>query len=485
MTKRTRRQFLEDSMIAAAAAAAAGPATQLFADDATEPKGAGERLGVAVVGVRGRGGSHIGAFAGRKDTEVLYLCDVDRDIGPQRAEEVGKRQTRAPKFVEDLREVLEDKSVDIVTIATPNHLHSLQAIWAMQAGKDVYVEKPVSHNVSEGRRVVEAARKYERICQTGTQCRSNPGMIAAIEYVQTGGIGELKVARGLCYKRRGSIGERGDYKVPEAVNYDLWLGPAPMAPLTRKQFHYDWHWQWSYGNGDLGNQGIHQMDIARWALGINKLSGGVVSYGGRFGYDDAGDTANTQIVMHDYGDKSLVFEVRGLNTKPLRGAGVGVIFEGTEGYVVMTSYDSGAAFDLDGNKVRGFSGGADHFANFLQAVRSRKIGDLNADIEEGHLSSALCHLGNISYRLGTEVAADDALKSLAMAKTNDNVGETLERTLAHLKDNGVDPAMTKIQLGRQLGFDPDTEQFIEAPDADKMLTRDYRKPFVVPEAGQV
>lgn len=486
MSKRNRRQFLQESMLAAAAASV--PAGVLLAEEEKQGTSASERLAVAVVGVRGRGMSHVGAFAGRKDTEITYVCDADRDIGESRCKEIGKRQGREPVFVQDLRKVLEDKSVDIVSIATPNHLHSLQAIWSIQAGKDVYVEKPVSHNVSEGRRVVEAARKYGKICQTGTQSRSNPGMIEAIKYVHDGNLGKLLVARGLCYKSRPSIGPKGDYPVPANVNYDLWLGPAPMAPVTRKQFHYDWHWQWAYGNGDLGNQGIHQMDLARWGLGTKDLCKSVASYGGRFGYVDAGETANTQVVVHDYGDKSLVFEVRGLKTPNFKGAGVGVIFEGTEGYVAITSYSGGTAFDKAGNKIRDFSGSAGeegHFANFLKAVRSRKHTDLNADIEEGHISSALCHLGNISYRLGSEVVAKDSLMALSMLKTTDNVADTLERTLSHLSDNGVDLAATRMQIGPTLAFDSMSERFPGNEQADKMLTRVYRKGFVVPEAGQV
>lgn len=488
MSKRTRRKFLEDSMLVAAAAVATSSAVPLLAADEPQSKSPNEKLGVAVVGVKGRGGSHIGAWAGRKDTEILYVCDVDRDIGEQRAKEVAKRQNgREPIFVEDLRKLLEDKRVDFVSIATPNHWHSLGAIWSMQAGKDVYVEKPVSHNVSEGRRCVEAARKYNRICQTGTQSRSNPGMIEAIEYVHSGKIGDLKVARGLCYKRRGSIGPQGEYPIPANINYDLWTGPAQMLPLTRKSLHYDWHWIWAYGCGDLGNQGIHQMDLARWGLQQQKLPNGVLSYGGRFGYEDAGETANTQVVVHDYGDKSLVFEVRGLETKPYKGAGVGVIFEGTDGYVVMASYHSGAAFDKDGNKVKEFKGEGDHFSNFLSAVRSRKIADLNADIEEGHLSSALCHLGNISYRLGDQVTAGEAEQRLASIQTTDNVKDTWERTVAHLKDNKIDLNTIKIGFGDMLKFDPETETFPDSgmDKANSMLTRDYRAPFVVPVAGQV
>ena len=487
--RRNRRQFLEDSMFAAAAAAAAGTSGHLLAGESEVPtKSANERLHVAVVGVKGRGGSHIGAFAGRQDTIITHIVDVDNVIGPQRAKEIGKRQGGVePKWEEDLRKVLENKSVDIVSIATPNHWHSLMAIWAMQAGKDVYVEKPVSHNVSEGRRAVEAARKYKKICQTGTQSRSNPGMIQAIEFIRSGKIGDVKVARGLCYKKRDSIGPKGNYEIPKNINYDLWSGPAPILPLSRKNLHYDWHWIWAYGNGDLGNQGIHQMDIARWGLGVKAISNAVFSYGGRLGYEDAGETANTQVVLHDYDKQSLVFEVRGLNTSDYKGAKVGVIFEGTDGYVVLPSYNGGAAFDKDGNKVAEFSGGGDenHFANFLKAVRSRKLAELNADIEEGHLSSALCHTGNISYRLGMQMSADEVDKTVATLKTTDNAKDTLARTLAHLKDNGVDMAGTKLQVGPVLTCDPQAETIPGNDAASAMLTREYRAPFVVPPAGQV
>ena len=322
MSKFSRRQFLEDSMLAAAAAAAVGPAQYVFA--AEEERSANEILNVAVLGVKGRGNSHIGGFVGNKKTRVTYLCDPDEAIGQARVADVKKKQGTAPKYERDLRKVFEDKSVDIVSIATPNHWHSLAAIWAIQAGKDVYVEKPVSHNVSEGRRVVEAARKYNKVVQTGTQCRSMGGTLQAIEYIKSGKLGEVKLARGLCYKGRGSIGKRGTYEPPKSVDYDLWCGPAPKAPLARPKLHYDWHWDWDTGNGDLGNQGIHQMDIARWGLGVEGLGQSVLAYGGRFGYEDAGETANTQVSIHDYGDKTLVFEVRGLKTPRLLGAGVGV-----------------------------------------------------------------------------------------------------------------------------------------------------------------
>ncbi|HVU85736.1 MAG TPA: Gfo/Idh/MocA family oxidoreductase [Pirellulales bacterium] len=482
-TSLSRRKFLEDSMLAAAAAVAAGGVAHVHAEEAAPAsKSPNEKLGVACVGVRGQGNSHLGAYSRRPDTEVLYVCDVDESVGQQRVKEVAARQGRAPKYVQDLRQMLEDKSVDIVTTATPNHWHALVAIWAIQNGKDVYVEKPVSHNVSEGRRIVDAARKYNRICQTGTQCRSMKGSIDAIKYVHEGKIGKLSIARGLCYKSRPSIGPKGDYPIPASVNYDLWSGPAPVKPLTREKLHYDWHWMWDYGNGDLGNQGIHQMDLARWGLGAKTLSTEVVSYGGRLGYEDAGETANTQTIIHDYGDQQLVFEVRGLPTEPLRGAKVGVIFEGADGFVVLTEYTAGAAFDLKGNKVAEFQGGGDHHGNFLKAVRSRNPADLNADILEGHLSSALCHMGNISYRLGTQ----EPLRQVEMRLAgNDDAIDTFERFSDHLKSNGVDIDKAQIGYGRELHFDIDDERFVNDSQADAMLTREYRAPFIVPPAGRV
>ncbi|REK05986.1 MAG: gfo/Idh/MocA family oxidoreductase [Planctomycetota bacterium] len=485
MSKRNRRQFLEDSMFAAAAAVAAGSANQVFAAEEKQSKSPNEKLGVAVVGCGGRGGSHLGAFSTRDDTEVLYVVDVDDNHAKQRASFVKSKQGREPKMATDMREAFDDKSVDIVTTATPNHWHSLVSIWAIQAGKDVYVEKPVSHNVSEGRRVVEAARKYNKMCQTGTQSRSNPGMREAMQYIHDGKIGKVKVSRGLCYKRRPTIGALGEYPIPPGVDYDLWLGPAQYAPLTRPRFHYDWHWQFPYGNGDLGNQGIHQMDLCRWALGADQVSDWVLSYGGRLGYEDAGDTANTQMVIHGFGDQALVFEVRGLVTDSYKGANVGIIVEGTDGYVVMTSYNSGAAFDPDGNKVKEFSGGADHYGNFVDAVRSRDYKDLNADIEEGHLSSALCHLGNISYQLGEQLPIPAVRERLQGLETPEPVLETYKRFTDHLEHNKIDLEKTTLAWGPNLAIDPKKETFIGNDKANAKLTRDYRKPYVVPPAGQV
>jgi predicted dehydrogenase len=482
----SRREWLERSMLATAASLAALPGSRstVLAAEPAAPGGANETVRVACI----RGKEHYNSLAGNKklNTVVSYICDVDEEVGKKACDEIEKKQGFRPVYVNDMRKVFDDKNIDAITTATPNHWHALCAIWALQAGKHVYVEKPVSHNVSEGRRIVEAARKYKLVCQTGTQSRSSAGMREAMKYVHDGKLGNVKLARGLCYKPRGSIGERGNYEVPKAVNYDLWCGPAPVAPLTRPKLHYDWHWQWDCGNGDLGNQGIHQMDLARWALQVNELSRGVLSYGGRFGYTDAGDTANTQVVIHDYGTKTLIFEVRGLKTSPFKGAGVGLIVEGSEGYLVMTSYSDGTVFDKSGAALKQFMGGGDHFANFINAVRQNDHTSLNADILEGHLSSGLCHTGNISLRLGQACGLSELKERLTSLKVQDHVQDTLDRTVSHLADNKVvlnDKLM--FQVGNYLKFDPATETFPGNDAANAMLTREYRAPFTVPSQDKV
>lgn len=492
MSHLSRRRFLEDSMFAAVAASAAGAARPLFAEQEQQSTSPNEKLSIATIGVNGQGSAHLGEFTNRKDVDLVAICDVDAKVGNRKCDDIERKTGRRPKFVQDLRKLFDDKSINCISTATPNHWHALVAIWAMQAGKDMYVEKPVSHNVSEGRRIVEVARKLGRICQTGTQCRSMKGTIDAIEYVKSGKIGEVNLARGLCYKRRdnanGMVMSVKQVPVPDGLDFNLWVGPAPMRPFHENLLHYRWHWHWDFGNGDLGNQGIHQMDIARWGLGVDTISPAVLSYGGRFGKKDYGETANTHVIIHDYGPKTLVFEVRGLKTPDLKGAGVGVIFEGSDGYVVLDSYTRGAAFDKKGEMVQPFRGGeyAHHFANFIKAVRSRKHEDLNADILQGHLSSALCHTGNISYRLGAETSLEEIKARVSSQKSADKNLETLERTVAHLKDNNIEiNGQTRLRLGQRLEMDVNTERFVGNNDANAMLTREYRAPFVVPAAGTV
>jgi predicted dehydrogenase len=479
-----RRDFLRGSAglaaaISTGALASTGEAQQP-AQENNNAGGANERLNIACIGVRGQGLGHVRGYAGRHNCVVSHICDTDTGVVGRAVQAAQKQQGTEPRVVQDLRRIMDDKTIHAVSIATPNHWHALAAIWAIQAGKDVYVEKPVSHNVSEGRRIVEFARRHNKIVQTGTQIRSQQGSRDAIAFLKSGALGKVQVARGLCYKRRNSIGRVGPDggRIPTTLDYDLWCGPAQrQTPLRRTNLHYDWHWVWNTGNGDLGNQGIHQMDVARWALGKNELARSVVAVGGRFGYTDDGETPNTQVSVFDYGDAPLIFEVRGLPTPNYRGASIGNVIHCTDGLLVFTSYSSAVAMRPDGEVIRRFNGGGDHFGNFIRAVRSRRREDLHADILEGHLSSALCHLANISYRLGRGVAFD---RRNGVLGDDAAANETLNRTIEHLTTNMVPLEKTQLRVGRRLTVDPRAENFGNDREANALLTREYRRGFEVP-----
>ncbi len=479
MNKQTRRNFLKTSLYTGATVA-------WTAKSWAQVKGANDTLRCATVGFRGRGNSHISSINNMQKREqgvkLTALCDVDSKVMEAGAKKHGV------KGYQDIREMLEKEKLDVVTVATPNHWHTLASIWAIQAGADVYVEKPVSHNVWEGRQLVNAARKYKKIVQTGTQARSSKCIQDAVKWVQAGNLGKIKVSRGLCYKRRPSIGDVADTKeVPREVDYNLWLGPAPKKPLTRERLHYDWHWMWDYGNGDLGNQGIHQMDIARWFLGEMELSPKVWSVGGRLGYEDDGETANTQIIYHEYETAPLIFEVRGLGDvkgsgkRPTyRGGSVAVYIECEKGWAAIRNYGAVQVYNNDDKMIKEFKGGGDHFGNFIQAVRTRNPRDLNAEILEGHLSSALCHTGNISYRVG-ETAKTNDIKDF-VDKKYEAASDAFNRMVEHLVDkNEVDLKATPLTLGPVLNMDTKSETFPNHKAANKLTTREYREPFVVPE----
>lgn len=504
MTLINRRQFT--SLAASAAASAALAAKASYAQEVSP----NDKVGVAVIGVNGRGGEHIREFAGDKRVEIRALVDIDEYAANKKADMVAELQGKRPTIYSDMRKAFDSPDIDAISTATPNHWHALCGIWAMQAGKDAYIEKPVCHNITEGRALIETAKKYKRIAQVGTQCRSSSAIRPAIEFLQSGGIGEVKLARGLCYKRRKSIGALGDYPIPPTVDFDLWSGPAVFTEpkVTRKQFHYDWHWQRMYGNGDLGNQGPHQTDIARWGLGLMRHPNTIISYGGRLGYQaerndekyvDAGDTANTCVSIYDYGDKCIVFETRGLDVDDSkdeevnklmgysRGNKVGVIFYGSEGYLVQESYGRVMAYDKDFKVTKEFKGGQPHFRNFIDVCISRKESDLNASMLEGHLSAGISHLGNISYYLGEEnrVGVEEISKVLAGLKVYDDNQATLDRTVQHLKDNKVDLDKYPMSLGPLLTFNNDTEKFEGNSAADAYLTREYRKGYEVPSLDRL
>lgn len=477
--KLTRRNFLQKSALATGA---------LTFSINNRVLGANSDVRVAVVGFHGRGQSHISDVRNIKGARLVALCDVDKHVLANGVNQAKAHGENVQGYT-DIRKLLENKDVDVISIATPNHWHALASIWAMQAGKDVYVEKPVSHNVWEGQQIIKAARKYNRICQAGTQSRSSYGIKEAVEWVQKGNLGKIQIARGLCYKRRASIGKNGVQKVPDYFDYDLWTGPAPMSPphWHHKSFgpiHYDWHWFWNYGNGDLGNQGIHQMDIARWFLGEQHLSPRVFSVGGRLGYEDDGQTPNTLTVFHDYERAPLIFEVRGLpesassgHMDRYMGDAVGASIECEGGRVQVPDYTKAIAFDKNGKEIKRFEGTTSHYENFIKAVRSRKVSDLHADIVDGHISSALCHTANISYRLGQAAGPDEIRQRI---KGDRDAVNTFNRMADHLARNNVDLNKTKATLGRFLKMDAAQEKFIDCSEADEMCTRQYRKPFVVP-----
>ena len=453
MTK--RREFIRKSMLGTAGIAIGG--ISLSPKTYASVAGANDRINVAVIGIRSQGESHINNFCTMKDSlnvRLKTLCDTDEQFFAERAKTVLERTGVTPITEWDMRKVFEDKEIDAVSFATPNHWHALGTIWACQAGKHVYIEKPCCHNVFEGRKMVEAARKYNVRVQTGFQNRSSRNVIDAMKFLHEGGIGDVYCARGLCYKPRDSFGIAADSTPPSTLHYEMWLGPAPYRPYNEKRVHYNWHWFWDTGNGDTGNQGPHQFDIARWGLNKNEHPVSVYSTGGIFGIDPkecAQETPNTQTSLFKYADgKILEFETRGRFTNGESGLEIriGNMFYGTDGYL-----------ELDGNtwkayrkrETKPFAGSeeierqktdvtstvadniSNHPSNFIEAIRSGKDDTLHCDIKEGFYSSALPHLANISYR-----------------------------------------------LGRELTFDGKKEKFIKDPQADKMLTRMYRKPYVVP-----
>ena len=472
----TRRGFLKTSL---AGAAACGLSPRSWSQVA----GANDDIRVAVIGINGRGSSHLSEFGKLKGVRIAALCDVDRSVLERRA----KGLEGVLKF-QDVRKLLESKEVDAVSVATPNHWHSLITLWACQSGKDVYVEKPCSHNVFEGRQCVEAARKYKRIVQHGTQSRSSGSKAALAALVRSGKYGRLLVSKGYCCKPRWSIGFKPVEEPPANLDFDLWLGPAPKQPFHRNIVHYNWHWFWDFGNGDMGNQGVHEMDVARWALG-GTLPRSVVSLGGRYvdepDFKDQGQTPNQLVSVYDFGGMLLLFETRGLvGNKSIpaidqnfpRKVANDLYFE--DGVVKDGKFfpkGKGEGEPLAKVEARVQSGG--HFGNFINCVRSRRGAELNADILEGHFSSALCHLGNISYRL----ARERPFEKPKDFSDNATVGDSIMATLENTKAIGVDPRKATLWVGPKLEFDPGKEKFINNPKADRLLARNYRPPYVVPE----
>lgn len=474
----SRREFLKSGARSGVGLAALGGIS--FMGAAQRVLGANERVRLAVCGVRGRGFDHIKGFSKIPNVDIAAICEVDENVARERMADIEKLGLSKPQYYIDVRKLLDDQSIDAITIATPNHWHSLMGIWACQAGKDVYCEKPCSHNAWEGKQLVEAANRYNRIVEHGTQSRSSAAVREGIQHLREGLMGEVYLARGLCYKWRPSIGHTPNGPVPPGVHYDLWTGPAPLEPFSRNRFHYNWHWFWDFGNGDLGNQGIHELDVARWGLGV-KFPNRVSAMGGKVLFTDDQQTPNVLNCSFEFDrpngkPRLLEFEVRGWMTNPeaeigtpafggthIPAAGlqlrpkpkpaqhkqelgplesphncIGNVFYGSKGYMAINGYESYKTW-LGENQEPGPSGrGAEHhFENFIDCVRSRKKENLTAPIEEGFISCTLLHLANASYR-----------------------------------------------LGRTLQFDPETQQVINDDDANRLLRdadRGYRRPFYIPD----
>jgi len=451
MKNLNRRTFVKKSTVASAGIMLSAPFIK------NSMASANDTVNVAVIGIRGRGRAHYNALAKIPNVKIVAICDIDQNLLPKAVNDIEKLTGSKPATETEYKKILENEDIDAVCIATPNHWHALQTIWACQAGKDVYVEKPVSHTVEEGRKMVEAARKYNRVVQTGTQSRSHPAILSAQDFMKKDGLGKIYMAKGLCFKPRGSIGRVKDSEIPKGVNWDAFLGPAPYRPFNQNRFHYKWHWFWDTGNGDFGNQGIHQADIARWALEKNTHPVRIQSTGNYFIWDSDQETPNIQQVEFEYEDGSILqFEVRGLGTNSEAGVKIGNLIYGSKGWLDLGNEDTGGGqvhYSDVNIKPSGYSSYTEedghkftvddpatadsvqnHFVNFIESVKSRKWQDLNADILEGHLSTSLCHLGNIACR-----------------------------------------------LKKTLHFNPETEKFVNDPEADAYLTKIYRAPYILPE----
>ncbi len=447
MTTITRREFAKN-MAAGAAAVATGP----YIKTGFAGRSPNDTINVAVMGIRSRGAEHAGSFARLPNVNVAALCDIDERLLSQAAAKVEKISGRKPKTEVDIRRALDNRDIDVVSIAAPNHWHALATIWACQAGKDVYVEKPASYNIAEGRMMVEAAHKYNRIVQVGTQNRSRPLVRAAMDFLHAGKLGKIHMIKCVIFRPRDSIGRKPDGPVPPGVHYDLFRGPAPMRPFNENRLHYNWHWFWDTGNGETGNNGPHYTDMARWALLKYEHPVRVQSIGGMDVFDSDQETPNNQLSILEYRDGTRVqVEVRGLYTNAEDNMTMGLLIFGSEGWMRLASDDwatfygrknqpgekmtqKDAATRIDTLDTRG-GGDSPHFANFIDAVRTRKTEILTAPILEGHLSAAMCHLCNIAYR-----------------------------------------------TRRTLVFDSDKENFPGDEEANRYLTRQYRRPFSVSES---
>ena len=496
----TRRGFLKSTT--AAGLVMGLPKLAIGAERWSQTKGPNDTIRLAVVGlgattaiggVGGRGHQLIPRLREVPGAKIVALCDVDQAFLDREAQPLKDRGETVSTHT-DLRRVFDDQTIDAVVIALPNHWHALATIWACQAGKDVYVEKPLSHDLWEGRQMVAAARKYGRMVQVGTQNRSSTLLRQVFDDLRRGQFGAIRYAHALVYRARDGIGKvSAPTPLPPTVDYDLWCGPAPKGPLMRKQLHYEWHWFWATGNGEMGNNGIHVIDLCRWALGQSQPPPRALSIGGRFAFNDCGETANTHIALFDYQPAPVICEIRNVRKAQDRDAigkfrnqDHGIIIDCEGGYFAGDA-TGGSLFDNQGKKVKDVPDDGSsktlettHLSNFVAAVRSRKASDLAAEALQGHLSAACCHLANISHRLGSQ-AAVEAIR--ATIRADRDLSDAFDRCREYLLENSVHLGVTPATLGPWVTFDPKRERFVGdfAHPANVLTTRDYRKPFVVPQ----
>ncbi len=473
--KTSRRRFLKH-------AAAASAVLSIPAVASPRVLGANDEIRVGVVGLGGRGrGAHIPGFQKLPGVTVVAVADPDQTRSAAAVAMIEAKYGHRAEQYADMRKLFERKDIDVVANATQNYWHGLSTIWACQAGKHVYVEKPLSHYIWEGRQMVHAARKYDRIVQCGTQHRSEAKIAQAIAWIESGQLGKIKWIVAFANKARSSCGKRDTpLPIPDTLDYDLWCGPAKKVPIYRNQLQYDCSFDWNTGDGESCNQGVHEVDVARWCLGEPGLPRRVMSIGGRFLFDDACDVPNTQIIYYDFPTAPLLYEVHNLrraagrsNMPTFRGERVGVIVECEGGSV---SLYRGIAWDNHGRQVHSFSGGGDHFANFIDAVRKGDRTVLNADVEVGHLSTAVCHTGNISYRVGQPASEK---QQRAAVEGIPAWLEMYERLVTHMEANGIDP--NTAVLGPWLEIDAQHECFKDHEEANRIVRGFYRPPYVVPD----
>jgi predicted dehydrogenase len=472
-TSITRRQFIQRSIAAATFAWPMLASARMF--------GANDEIRVAIIGCGTRGGAHIAGFGGQKGVKIVAVCDPDRQALKAAANTIETKFKYRPDEVVDVRKLMERKDIDAFSVATMQYWHSLPTIWACETGRDVYVEKPLSHFIWEGRQMVNAARKYNRLVQVGTQARSRDTDHQSYEFIRSGQLGKIKYVFCFANKPRKSIGKRTEpLPIPDYVDYELWCGPARKEPIYRDRLQYDCSFIWNTGDGESANQGVHELDMARWVLGETGLPRRMMSIGGRFVFNDVGEVPNTQIAYYDYPSAPIIYEVHNLlasktakEPPSYRNSRTDTCVQCEGGYVMM---HAGVVMDNDGKQIKKFTGGERHFENFIEAMRSGKREDLHADVLEGHISTNICHTGNVSYRLGHKASAAEMRAQIGDLPL---FQETFDRYLAHLKAHEVEPGDSL--LGPWLEWDTESERFKDNAKANELVRGFYRKPFDVPE----